>query len=139
MNNVALTGPDREPHRYILLHGRYAVLYELINFVRAQLDGFELSLRPGKRYTARALMGDPCWKLLTKEEKRLTGSVIAHFAAHGELPLRKIEKRAIGEANRYVWTGEVDAGTFERQGLRVVMASGGAPVPNARGRSSCQS
>lgn len=94
---------------YALLHGHYQVLDELVQFVRHQLEDLACWIRLGKRYTAAQLMGSPCWNLLTSDEKRLCGSVIAHRVKEGQLPIAKCEKRCSGEANSYMVTGEAEA------------------------------
>lgn len=139
MNKFSSIRPAAVPHHYMILHGRYPVLVELIDLVCAQLRDVEIWLRPGKRYTAHALMGDPCWGMLTTGEKRLAGSVISHLAGQGDLPILKVEKRTIGEANSYVWTDDAAVDFIGRHGLRVAAASGTAECPAARGRSLCLS
>ena len=90
--------------QYVLLHGKYPVLIELIECVRLQLAGTCWLLLYGKRHTAKDLTGVDFWALLTRVECRLVGSVIAHLVATGELPLVKAEKRSRWECNTYVVT-----------------------------------
>ena len=87
---------------YVLLHGRYAVLQDLVNAVRIQLDEIRWLLRPDRRYRAPALVGFAFWQLLDAKERRLVGSVISHLVKVGDLPLIKLEKRSEGAANEYV-------------------------------------
>jgi hypothetical protein len=77
---------------YVFLHGRYAVLIELLNCVRHQLDGVAQHLAGGETYKARQLCGDAFWGLLTRDEKRLVGSCISHLAGARELPLVKVNE-----------------------------------------------
>lgn len=111
MSNIQITPNSSPPEllNYVLLHGRYPVLDELIQLVRHQLEDLAGWLQVGKRYTAAQLMGSPCWSLLTSGERPLCGSVIAHLAKEGQLPLIKCEKRCSGEANSYMVTGEAEA------------------------------
>jgi hypothetical protein len=108
---------------YILLHGRYPVLDELIQFVRYQLEDLASWLRLGKRYTAAQLMGSPCWNLLTSEERRVCGSVIAHLAKEGQLPIAKCEKRCSGEVNSYMVTAEAEAWLLSQLGIHTSVAT----------------
>jgi hypothetical protein len=120
-----------EPHRYVLLHDRHPVLADLIDFVQAQLQDVLLWLNPNRPCTARALMGSTCWRRLTTEEKRLTGSVISHLADRGELPLRKAEKRAVGEVNSYFIVALSDHVWAEAVGLRLTTVPGPRAVAPA--------
>lgn len=97
---------------YVLLHGRYAVLQELVDAVRHQLDGAPATWAEGYCYRAPDLTGYAFWNQLTTEERRLTGSVISHMVKLGELPLAKVEKRSVGEANRYVATATANPNNF---------------------------
>ena len=106
---------------YVLLHGRYPVLDELIQFVRHQLEDIASWLQLGKRYTAAQFMGLACWNLLYSEEKRLCGSVIAHVVKEGQLPLVKCEKRCTGEANSYMVNGEAEAWLLSELGIHVTV------------------
>lgn len=87
---------------YVLLHGKYPVLIELIECVRLQLAGTRWLLLHGRRHTAEDLTGTAFWASLTRVECRLVGSVIAHLVVTGELPLVKTEKRSRWERNTYV-------------------------------------
>jgi hypothetical protein len=107
---------------YVLLHGRYPVLDELIQFVRHQLEDVTSWIRLGKRYTAAQVMGSPCWNLLTSDEKRLCGSVIAHLAKEGQLPLVKCEKRCSGEANSYRVSPGAEAWLLSQLGIHMSVA-----------------
>lgn len=107
---------------YVILHGRYPVLDELIQFVRHQLDGLASWLQVGKRYTAAQLMGSPCWNLLTSDEKPLCGSVIAHLVKEGQVPIAKCEKRSVGEANSYMANADAEAWLLSQLGVRATVA-----------------
>ena len=107
---------------YVLLHGRYPVLDELIQFVRHQLEDLAGWLRLGKRYTAAQLMGSPCWNLLTSDEKPLCGSVIAHLVKEGHVPIAKCEKRSVGEANSYMANADAEAWLLSQLGVHTSVA-----------------
>jgi len=77
---------------YIILHGRYLVLEELVTCVRAQLDGDYLHLDTGNWYTARQIFGATFMGLLTHRERLLVGSVLSHLANQGEVPLLKVSR-----------------------------------------------
>ncbi len=88
---------------YVLLHGKYPVLIELIECVRLQLAGTRWLLLHGRRHTAEDLLGSAFWHgVLTRWERAPVDSVIAHLVATGELPLKKVEKRTRWERNTYV-------------------------------------
>ncbi len=102
---------------YVLLHGRYPVLDELIQVVRHQMGSLADWLQIGKRYTAAQLMGSPCWNLLSTQEKRLCGSVISHLAKEGQMPIVKCEKRTSGEANSYVAAPDAETWLLSQLGV----------------------
>jgi hypothetical protein len=106
---------------YVLLHGRYPVLDELFQFVRHQLEDLAGWLQVGKRYTAAQLMGSPCWNLLTSDEKRLCGSVLAHLVKECHVPIAKCEKRCTGEANSYMVNGEAEAWLLSELGIHATV------------------
>jgi hypothetical protein len=123
---------------YVLLHGRYPVLDELFQFVRHQLEDLAGWLQVGKRYTAAQLTGSPCWNLLTSDEKRLCGSVIAHLVKEGQLPLVKCEKRSTGEANSYIVNGEAEAWLLSQLEIHatvlpsVILAEEGSAITSSK-------
>ena len=114
---VLPNGSPAELLDYILLHGRYPVLAELIQVVRHQMADLADWLQIGKRYTAAQLMGLPCWNLLTSDEKRLCGSVISHLAKEGQMPIVKCEKRSSGEANSYVAAPDAEMWLLSQLGV----------------------
>jgi hypothetical protein len=107
---------------YVLLHGRYPVLEELIQVVRHQMKDLADWLQIGRRYTAAQLMGSACWDMLTPNEKRLCGSVISHLTKEGQMPIMKCEKRSIGEVNSYMANGDAEAWLLSQLGIRAVVA-----------------
>lgn len=117
------TGSSPELINYVLLHGRYPVLDELIQFVRHQLEDLAGWLQVGKRYTAAQLMGSPCWTLLTSGERPLCGSVISHLVGVGQLPLVKCEKRSAGEANSYMASPGAEAWLLSQLGIYTSVAA----------------
>ena len=124
MSNTQITPNSSPPEllNYVLLHGRYPVLDELIQLVRHQLEDLAGWLQVGKRYTAAQVTGSPCWNLLTSDEKRLCGSVIAHLAKEGQLPLVKCEKRSVGEANTYMANADAEAWLLSQLGVHTSVA-----------------
>ena len=106
---------------YVILHGRYPVLDELIQFVRHQLEDLAGWLHVGKRYTAAQLMGSPCWNLLTSDEKPLCGSVIAHLVNEGFVPIAKCEKRCTGEANSYMANADAETWLLSQLGVHTTV------------------
>ncbi len=119
---VLPNGSPAELLNYVLLHGRYPVLAELIQVVRYQMADLADWLQIGKRYTAAQLMGSPCWNLLTSDEKRLCGSVISHLAKEGQMPIVKCEKRSSGEANSYVAAPDAEMWLFSQLGVCATVA-----------------
>ncbi|MEI8266080.1 MAG: hypothetical protein WCI59_10095 [Betaproteobacteria bacterium] len=81
------------------------------------MDDMQAWLCIGRRYAASDLMGAAFWKLLTRDEKRLCGSVISHLVSHGEWPLMKREKRSIGEANSYEATPDAEMWLLSQLGV----------------------
>jgi hypothetical protein len=124
MSNTQITPNSSPPElfNYVLLHGRYPVLDELIQFVRHQLEDLASWLQVGKRYTAAQLMGSQCWNLLTSGERPLCGSVIAHLAKEGQLPLVKCEKRCSGEANSYMANADAETWLLSQLGIHTSVA-----------------
>lgn len=114
------TGSSPELLNYVLLHGRHPVLNELIQAARHQLEDLAEWLQIGRRYTAAQLMGSPCWNLLTSVERPLCGSVIAHLAKEGQLPLVKCEKRSVGEANSYMASPGAEAWLLCQLGVHAI-------------------
>jgi hypothetical protein len=107
---------------YVLLHGRYPVLEELIQVVRHQMKDLGDWLQIGRRYTAAQLMGSACWDMLTTNEKRLCGSVISHLTKEGQMPIMKCEKRSVGEVNSYVAGPDAEVWMLKQLGIRAVIA-----------------
>jgi hypothetical protein len=140
MSNTQITPNSSPPEllNYVLLHGRYPVLDELVQFVRHQLEDLACWIRLGKRYTAAQLMGSPCWNLLTPDEKRLCGSVIAHRAKEGQLPIAKCEKRCSGEANSYMASPGAEAWLLSQLGIHtsvapsVMLAAEGSAITSSK-------
>jgi hypothetical protein len=91
MQTVANNATPTPVHTYVFLHRRYAVLVELVNAIRAQLDDDRLSrLDEGCAYTSRQLCGNAFWSLLALRERKLVGSCISHMANVGDLPLIRV-------------------------------------------------
>lgn len=124
-------GSHAELLNYVLLHGRYPVLAELIQVVRYQMADLADWLQIGKRYTAAQLMGSPCWNLLTSDEKRLCGSVISHLAKEGQMPIVKCEKRSSGEANSYVAAPDAEMWLLTQLGACETAAPSVTPATEA--------
>jgi hypothetical protein len=140
--SISQNMPDSSPAEllnYVLLHGRYPVLDELIQFVRHQMTDLADWLQIGKRYTAAQFMGAPSWRLLEVDEKRLCGSVISHLVGEGQLPLVKCEKRTTGEANSYMASPGAEAWLLSHLGIdasvapSVMLADEGSALISSKG------
>lgn len=82
---------DQGPLRYVLLHGRHAVLIELLDAVRFQTSyAMRLELEADTRYSAKQLCGHAFWNQLNRRERLLAGSCLAHLVSEGELPLERV-------------------------------------------------
>lgn len=85
---------------YLLIHGRYFVLVELMDVARYQMADIHLWFDDSKSFTARQLCGECFWSGLSREEKRLVGSCISHLVNHGQLPLVRTNPHCNG-SNKY--------------------------------------
>jgi hypothetical protein len=131
-------GSRAELLNYVLLHGRYPVLAELIQVVRHQIADLADWLQIGKRYTAAQLMGLPCWNLLTSDEKRLCGSVISHLTKEGQMPIVKCEKRSSGEANSYVAAPDAEIWLVKQLGISANDAPSVSPATESTACTSSE-
>lgn len=93
MNEISnLRDPAADTVRYVVLHGKYFVHEQLVECVRFQLGDVRCLFRKNEVCTARKMCGEPFWDLLTKDERRLIGSVISHLTKVGAVPLEKVSK-----------------------------------------------